>query len=639
MSNLPPNANTLPIGATIVPSGVVFRTWAPRAKQVYVIGEFSAWQPTKAGLLNPLDDGTWAGVIPGMGADAHYQFHVIGPGSPGPKRDPRARLLSFEPPFPNCHCLVRDPSTFPWHTTGWHAPQFNDLVLYQLHVGTFRIAAGAKDGRFLDVALQLPYFAALGINALQLLPVVEFETEFGQGYNGCDYFSPENQYGVEAPNDLQDYLQKINALFAQRGQPGYADGSAITGPDNQLRALIDLCHAWGVAVLFDVVYNHAGGFKDDDLSLYFFDRMPQGNNNDSLYFTDQGWAGGLIFAYWNQWVRQFLIDHATACYHEYRIDGLRFDEVTVMAAHGGWQTCQNINDTLHYINPSAITIAEFWGDKAAAVRPSSAGGAGFHAAWQDELRNAVRAAIAQASGGGSAAVDMDAVGRAIQSFTLPNQWRAINCVENHDIVKSQDGSGPRIPRLADPSDARSWYARSRSRVAAGLLLTAPGIPMLFMGQEILEDKLWNDNPSAGLMPWRAGLESGDRSMVDYHHFISDLIALRNNQPALRCEMVRAYHVHDANRVIAIHRWLEGIGRDIIIAATLNDQTWWNYQLGFPSGGRWLEIFNSDTYDNWVNPWTAGNGGQIWAGGPPMDDMPASGTVVIPANGFCIFAQG
>src|SRR5436853_3355730 len=125
MTNLPPNANVAPLGATPVPGGVIFRAWAPRAKQVYVMGDFCAWQPTKSGLLNPLSDGTWAGVITGLGADALYQFHITGLGSTGPKRDPRARLLSFEPPFPNCRCVVRDPALFPWHDNGWRAPQFN----------------------------------------------------------------------------------------------------------------------------------------------------------------------------------------------------------------------------------------------------------------------------------------------------------------------------------------------------------------------------------------------------------------------------------------------------------------------------------------------------------------------------------
>src|SRR6266568_657503 len=637
MSTLPPNPSKVPMGATPVAGGVVFRTWAPRAKEVRVIGDFSGWLPNETGRLQPVGDGTWAGYIAGLGVNAAYQFHIVGAGPTGPKRDPRARLLAFEPAFPDSHCLVRDPGSFPWHMNAWRAPSFNDLVLYQLHIGTFRIASGNQEGKFLDVELQLPYFAALGVNALQLMPVVEFETGFSKGYNGSDYFSPDNGYATDDPAELQDYLARINELFAARGQPGYAGAGALAGADNQLRALIDLCHAWGIAVLFDVVYNHAGGFENDDYSLYFFDRMPPGNNNDSLFFTDQGWAGGLVFAYLNQWVVQFLIDHAVSCYQEYRVDGIRFDEVTVMAGHGGWAACQAINDTLRYVNPEAILIAEFWGDKAAAVRPVNVGGAGYDAAWQDELRIAVRSAIGQASAGAGAAVDLGPVAQALQSFTLPNQWRAVNCVENHDIVKV--GAEPRIARLADPGDARSWHARSRARVASGLLLTAPGVPMLFMGQDILEDKAWSDNPANGLMPWWAGLEGGDRAMADHLRFTSDLIALRNREPALRGEMVRVFHVHNDNRVIAFHRWLEGEGRDVVVVASLREETWWGYQIGFPSAGRWTEAFNSDVYDHWVNPWVAGNGGQVVAEGSPLHEMPASAAVVIPANGFCVLTRG
>lgn len=163
--------------------------------------------------------------------------------------------------------------------------------------------------------------------------------------------------------------------------------------------------------------------------------------------------------------------------------------------------------------------------------------------------------------------------------------------------------------------------------------------MLFMGQEILEDKQWSDNPADGLMPWWAGLEGGDRAMVDHLRFTSEMIALRKREPALRGEPVRVFHVHNDNRVLAFHRWLEGEGRDVIVVVSLREETWWDYAIGFPGSGRWIETFNSDVYDNWVNPMVAGNGGQVWAGGPPMHGMPTSTSVVIPANGFCVFVQG
>jgi 1,4-alpha-glucan branching enzyme len=636
MANLPANPQTVPMGATLVPGGANFRAWAPRATEVRVIGDFNKWTVTDpAGLLQSVGDETWAGFIPGITDNSPYLFHVVGPAGPGYKRDPRARALTLKPAFPQCNCLVRNPASFPWHNTGWRTPPFNDLILYQLHVGTFHIGNGNADGKFLDVALQIPYLASLGVNALQLMPIVEFATTFSKGYNGLDFYSPENQYGVDDPGQLQNYFAQINNLLTQRGQPGYANISAITGCDNQLRALVDLAHVWGIGILFDVVYNHAGGGWDNNC-LEFFDLMPEDNMNKSLYFTDQGWAGGLVFAYWNQSVRQFLIDNTVFFYEEYRIDGFRFDEISVADAHGGWQMLQDCTGTARYSQPAGILIAEYWPLNRAVVTPTSYGGAGFDASWEDKLRDAVRGAIGQASAGSGAAVDLDIVAGAIQSFDLPNQWRAVNCVENHDLVKA--GADYRIARLADQNNARSWYARSRSRVATGLLLTAPGIPMLFMGQEILEDKQWSDNPGDGLTPYWAGLQNGDTAMVNHLRFTSELISLRRRHPALRGEMVHAYYVHNQNRVIAFHRWLDGIGRDVVVVASLNESTWWSYELGFPGGGRWLEVFNSDIYDNWVNPQVAGNGGQIFADGGPMDGMPNSAAIVIPANGVVVFAR-
>ena len=186
-------------------------------------------------------------------------------------------------------------------------------------------------------------------------------------------------------------------------------------------------------------------------------------------------------------------------------------------------------------------------------------------------------------------------------------------LENHDIVF--DGNGPRIARLADGSNSRSWYARSRSRVATGLLMTSPGIPMLFMGEEFLEDKSWSDSNMSLLVFWD-GLKT-DEVMQDYLRFCRELIGLRNHQPGLRSEAVNVFHVHNENRVIAFQRWVVGSGCDVVVAATLSETTYWGYALGFPGPGSLREVFNSDVYDNWVNPITAGNGAGVTASGPPF----------------------
>jgi 1,4-alpha-glucan branching enzyme len=107
---------------------------------------------------------------------------------------------------------------------------------------------------------------------------------------------------------------------------------------------------------------------------------------------------------------------------------------------------------------------------------------------------------------------------------------------------------------------------------------------------------------------------------------------------LRGDNVNAFHVHDQNRVIAFHRWLEGTGSDVIVVATLAETTWYNYAIGFPFSGPWVEVFNSDVYDNWVNPMVAGNGGGISASGGPLHGFGASANIVIPANGMVVFAR-
>jgi 1,4-alpha-glucan branching enzyme len=169
-------------------------------------------------------------------------------------------------------------------------------------------------------------------------------------------------------------------------------------------------------------------------------------------------------------------------------------------------------------------------------------GFGFDVVQHDALRIAICSAIDQCSYGATASVNLDAVAAALVPSGMDHAWRAVTCIENHDIVKQ--GNEQRIPRIADGSN---------------------------------------------------------QAMVNHMPFTQDLIRLRWRQPALRSDAVRAFHVHNTNRVIAYHRWIEGQGRDVIVVASLNDNTWWSYNIGFPGGGHWLEVFNSDVYDNWVNP--------------------------------------
>jgi 1,4-alpha-glucan branching enzyme len=643
---------TTPMGANLIGGGATFRAWAPRATAVYVNGTFGGTPMTGQtnGLLMAKDaNGYWTGFIPNARDGDLYHFWVVG-ASPvsGYKRDPYAREMATDNPFPTCSCVIRSGTAYPWHDSAFVTPDFSNMIIYQLHVGTYAPSSPGVASTFLDVMGKIEYMAALGINVLQPLPIDEMETDPSLGYNGADYFSPDFPYVVSGPS-LSGYLATINRLLAAKGFSPLALSDITPGPA-QLKAMVDLCHLYGIAVTFDVVYNHAGGFFGDDQSLYFWDRAANtSDNNQSLYFTNMGLAGGLSFALWNDDVREFIINSARYYIQEFHVDGFRYDEISALLSmnqDSGWSFCCDFTNTLRYVKPRLLQNAEYWPfefqnyprPSPLVVTPTGRGGTGFDVLQHDGLRSAVRSAVGQASQGQSATVDFDAIADNLYPQGFAHGWQTVTCVENHDLV--QAGREPRIPALADGLSQRSWYARSRSRFATGLLLTAPGIPQLFMGQEFLQGYQWSPDPADSLhLIWWNGLNSGtDQAMVNHLRFTQDLIRLRWNQPALRDDNVNPFHVHDQDRVIAFHRWLEGTGNDVIVVATLAETTWYNYAIGFPYSGPWAEVFNSDVYDNWVNPIVAGNGGGIVASGGPLHGFAASANIVIPANGMVVFAR-
>ncbi len=648
-----------PMGANLAPGGATFRVWAPQALEVHVVlarsdhslqGRQHEFQPTPETRLQPYPHGHWVGFVPGVHDGDHYRFYLVGRTQPF-VRDPFARELEFHH-WPDVDGIVRGAANYPWHDRHFRTPEFRDAIIYQFHFGTWHgtDSHGNDDrpnrvAKFLDAVEKIPYLASLGINVVQPLPVTEYNSvPFPEssmprslGYNGTDLYSPEMDYGVELP-DLPRYLTVVNRMLAEKGQPPLIQAD-LEPQVNQLKAFIDLCHLYGIAVIFDVVYNHAGSFDHDRQSLFAF----QDERGGRLYFQERGWAGGLVFNFARPEVRQFLIDNARFFLNEYHVDGFRYDEVTVIDDHGGWSFCQDLMGTVKYYRPSSLHIAEFWkSDQSWVVKPRSDNGAGFDAVVHGGLRSALRTAIQQAARGRDSHINLDRVRDALQlpkGFLAP--WQMVQHLENHDRQRVQNTNDrePRVAALADASNARSWYARSRARVANGLLLTAPGIPMLFMGQEFLEDKYWTDDPNnhPGNLIWWDGLEH-DRAMQDFLAFMRAILQLRGHHPALRGDRVNVFHVHNDNRVLALQRWIEGVGRDVVIVASLHEAAWTRYELGFPQPGHWIEVFNSDFYDKLPNPLVFGNGGQIAADVIPRDGLPASAVIRIPANGLLVFAR-
>ncbi|MEO8592939.1 MAG: alpha amylase C-terminal domain-containing protein [Candidatus Solibacter sp.] len=642
------------LGANPVGGGATFRLWAPRASAVYLHGTFNGIpfdKLTDDRLLNQDAGGFWTGFQDGARDGSPYKFWVVGPGSSGYKRDPYARELDPKG-FPDCNSIVRDPSVYPWHDDGFRTPDFSEVVIYQVHIGTFAIPKPGTSSTFLDVAEQVKYLADLGCNMLQPLPIDEQENNPGMGYEGADLFSPDFPYICTDGAQLAAHLTQINSLLAVKGR-SLLKLEHIQSGANQLKVLVDLCHVYGIAVALDVVYNHAGGFSVagalDDNCLYFLDRLNRGNNNDSLYCTDQDrGTGGLAFALWNDPVSQFLLDNARFYIDEFHADGFRYDEISTLLSTNqgsGWIFCRKLTDQNRRLRPRLLQNAEFWPGRFAdipntvypIVQSSGAGGAGFDVVQHDKLRYALRRAVEAASFGTNAGVSMSAIAGALDPPDLDQAWRAVTCIENHDIVKA--GRERRIPALGDGNDHRSWYARSRTRTAMSILLTAPGIPQIFVGQEFLEDQPWDENPGGpNVLGWDR-LNDPDHIASNHLAFTQDLIRMRRERVALRSDQVHAYYCSDRDRVLAFHRWVEGVGEDVIIIASFAESTFRSYDVGFPFGGFWKEIFNSDVYDHFVNPMVAGNGGGVWANGPGMHGFGASAAVVLPANGVVVFKRG
>jgi 1,4-alpha-glucan branching enzyme len=642
-----------PMGATLTGAGATFKVWAPLAQSVYLNGSFGGvaqWSANSNPDLLLVQDanGYCAGFLSGVSDGDLYKYYVVGPagGSTGYKRDPYARELTSSSTFPyGVNCIVRSSGSYPWHDQAFVTPDFSDLLIYQLHIGVFAPAQFPNCGTFLDVIAKIPHLVALGVNLLQPLPIAECKETPDEGYDGADLFAPDSLYTVYDPAALGTYLTTINGLLADKGCAALAPAQ-ITGGPNQLKALVDLCHLYGIAIAFDVIYNHAGGFEGDDESIYFWDReaIPSpSTNNQSLYFTNVGVVGGLSFALWKAQVCQFLIDNASFFINEFHVDAFRYDEISLLLGANqptGWTFCQNLTSTLRYIKNRLLQNAEYWPSEfnasvASIVEPRAQGGTGFDTVQHDALRIAVRGAIQASSYGQSSFVNMDAIRETLYPPGLPFSWNAVPCIENHDVVYI--GKDARIPVLADGSDSQSFYARSRSKVATGLLLAAPGIAHIFMGQEFLENRQWHEDftDESHLLEWVA-FNSGNKSMSDQFRFTQDFIRLRWNCPALRGQWINSYYSSNSDRVIAFHRWIEGQGQDVVVVASLNDNPFFGYELGFPRSGHWGELFNSDVYDNWVNPLAVGNYGGIDVGGAPMHGLPYSVAITVPPRAILVF---
>lgn len=582
-----------PVGATPVnPGGVVFKVWAPNAIQANVRGEFNNW-----GLGTPMTRSGeyFTAYAPNAHPRQRYKF-FFQPGSLW-KPDARARGLDGSGSYDS---YVENPFGYAWTSNSYRPPAIEDLIIYELHVGTFSgrndpVASGAIPGTYRDVAAHVDHLVELGVTAVELMPVTEYPWDFSGGYNPVTQWSPEWKLGT--PDDF--------------------------------KFMVDTLHAHGVAVLHDIVWNH---FSPSDNYLWHYD-SPTVQSFFATPNIDSPWGPQADFS--RGPVRQYFLDSALHWLEEYRIDGFRMDATAWMDAYqggAGWSLMQWLNDTIDNRWVHKICIAEELPTDPWITRPTNLGGAGFDAQWHMAFRDAARNAVFAAAFGDP---DMGALAAAINGqpphLAAP---KVMNYVELHDEIMASTG-GSRMIKVIDPTYPHDdVWAKGRYKLAQGLNLLAPGIPAFYMGSEWLDDTDFTggDPGGGGRINW--ALKQQNRPIFD---FFRDAIAVRRSNGCFRANAGwQVFHVNDSANVIAFQRW-DASGNVCVVVASFNNGNFPSYRIGLPQPAPWSEILNSQAavYDG--N--NVGNGGVVNVDPIPYDGYAQSAAITIPQMGLLVLRWG
>ena len=217
------------MGAIPGARGVTFRVWAPNAEKVYVTGTFNDWSKTSTPLAKE-KNGYWFGKVLKAKTGDEYRYLIHGPKGPLSRIDPYARKVTRS----RGNGVIYDPKSFDWGDHDFHMATGNELVIYEMHIGTFNVKEKGHPGTFDSAIEKFPYLKQLGINAVEVMPVAEFAGEFSWGYDPSHPFAVESIYG---------------------------------GPE-ALKRFVKAAHEHGMVVIADVIYNH---FGPNDLDLWQFD--------------------------------------------------------------------------------------------------------------------------------------------------------------------------------------------------------------------------------------------------------------------------------------------------------------------------------------------------------------------------------
>lgn len=480
--------------------------------------------------------------------------------------------------------------------------RLEDLVIYELHTDGLGLDRGVDLGTLQDAISMLPHLRDLGVNAIELMPMSEFQDRAGWGYSTSHYSAIE-----------------------------YSGGGR-----DKFKHFIRECHRNGIAVILDVVYNHytfdaeraewAYDSNAPERSIYYwYEGRPSDYARSDGGFLDNG-SSGWAPRFSEEMVRKMFVSSAAALVSEFHFDGFRVDLTTAIhrdnvrhadgvsvgtANQFGQKFLREWANTLRLINPNAFLIAEDHSGWSAVTQPTAEGGLGFDATWYadfyhhligDAQNDASRARLIKFAGYG------DNRALAVTWFAgalVAGADRRVVYHESHDeagnsyyIENGQEVHSGRTIAIAVNNapllgDTRR-FAEARVHFAAGMTLLGPGVPMFFMGEEVGASR-----------PYRYQSADFRNAREDYYalrqgpaqalfRFYADLVRLRLAHPALRSRNCDIIHTHDVNRVLAFRRW--AVGEEMVVIGCLSNFAFsggYRFQDSRIADGRWREEFNSD----------------------------------------------
>jgi 1,4-alpha-glucan branching enzyme len=552
---------------------ICFNVWAPHAGNLDVLVQSGTeWDYTSEGRRYPLtknQEGYWNGKFQGIAAGEIYRYEIKNNGSRFFTIDPASRDTVHSWNYfgieNNRNASIIQPEiSFNWND--YNTPGFENFLIYQTHVGSF---VGRNDefnkriGTFRDFTSKLGYIKSMNFTAIQLLPIQEFAAERSWGYNPALFFSLESVYGE--PDDL--------------------------------RFLVNEAHKQDLAVIFDVVFNHAG---PQDNSLWQFDGY---GINGGIYFEGgqmTSWGQGP--AWWKPEVQDFFYKNACMYFDEYNADGLRFDSTTQINGNHLAVVIGRLREKY----PDKYLIAEHL-----PAHPWITTAGNFCATWNADAHHECQRALS-----GS-----DSVNRILRILGWDGFDRPWNLVKytlgSHDDNGDQENGN--AERGLSDWDSRhryfvdlfggrnNWHARAKSRLAWALNIAMPGTPLMFMGSECCMASphvswgYWHDGDDMRgdhRFNWAA---AGDPNGIEMRNLVSDSNAVRLGNDAMRSETLDITHVDHANNIIAFKRWSNN-DNIILTIVNLGETSFENHSYGVGTGqdGYWDQVLctQDSRYGGW-----------------------------------------